>query len=282
MRAALAVFCLLLGGCTQLFLQPGRELVRDPAQLGLRYEDTWIAAPDGARLHAWFLPATAPARGTVLHLHGNAENISTFIGATHWLPRQGYSVLLLDYRGYGRSGGVATVAHLHEDAAAALSHLLARADLAARPVFVFGQSIGGSVAIRTAARHPDRARIAAVVTEGAFSGYARIAREKLGALWLTWPLQWPLSLLFASEYDAEDAVGDLAMPLLLVHGARDPVVDVSHGRRLHAAARGPRELWVMPEGGHVDAFTHPANRERLLRYFETLASLPSSVTPAAK
>jgi uncharacterized protein len=282
MRLALLAAALLLGSCTQVFLHPGREEVLHPQRLGLAYEDVWIAAPDGARLHAWYLPAAAPARGTVLHLHGNAENISTFIGATHWLPQRGYNVLLLDYRGYGRSEGDPSVAHLHEDAAAALSHLLARGAGSGSPLFVFGQSIGGAVAIRTAAHHPDRARIAAVVTEGAFSGYARIAREKLGALWLTWPLQWPLSLLFASDFDAEDAVGALPMPLLLIHGERDPVVDVSHGRRLYQAARGPRELWIVPGGGHVDAFKHPANRERLLRYFETLASLPSSVTPAAR
>jgi uncharacterized protein len=282
MRAALLLACALCGGCTQVFLQPGRQQVLHPQQAGLAWEDRFIEAPDGARLHAWYLPAAQPARGTVLHLHGNAENITTFISATHWLPARGYNVLLLDYRGYGRSEGVATVAHLHEDAGAALTDLLGRADVARAPVFLFGQSIGGSVAIWTAARHPQRSRVAAVVTEGAFSGYARIAREKLGALWLTWPLQWPLSLLFTSEFDAAGAAGALPMPLLLIHGERDPVVDVSHGRRLYEAARGPRELWIVPGGGHVDAFKQPANRERLLRYFETLASLPSSVTPAAR
>lgn len=282
LRPALLAATALLGACTQLFLQPGRMEVLHPQRLGLAHEDAWIAAPDGARLHGWYLPAAGTARGTVLHLHGNAENISTFIGATHWLPSRGYNVLLLDYRGYGRSEGYATVAHLHEDAAAALSWLLARADRPAAPLFIFGQSIGGAVAIHTAAHHPARGQVVAVVTEGAFSGYSRIAREKLGALWLTWPLQWPLSFLFSSDYDAEDAVGALAMPLLLIHGEHDPVVGLSHGRRLREAARGASELWIVPGGGHVDALKQPGNRERLLRYFEDLTSLPSSVTPAAK
>ncbi len=262
-RAAALVLALLVAGCTQLFLHPGHMQALHPEKLGLAYQDVWFPAPDGARLHGWYLPAAGPARGTVLHLHGNAENISTFIAAVHWLPAQGYNVLLVDYRGYGRSEGVATIDTVHEDARLALDHALARGG----PLFVFGQSLGGSAAIYTVAHHPQRERVAGVIAEGAFSGYRRIAREKMNRLWLTWPLQYPLSFLFSDEYAAVDCVARLApVPLLLVQGDRDEVVDPAHARRLYRAAREPRELWLVPGAGHIDAFTRAENRERLLEF----------------
>ena len=266
MRAAGRVLALagslLAAACTNVFLQPGHMEVWHPQRVGLAWEDVWLPAPDGARLHGWYLPAAAPSRGTVLHFHGNAENITTFLGAVHWLPAAGYNVLLVDYRGYGRSEGAATVDSVHEDARVALDAALARPG----PLFVFGQSLGGSVAVHAVAHHPERARVKAVISEGAFSSYRRIARETMHRIWLTWPLQWPLSFLFSDRYAAEDAAAALApVPLLVVHGADDIVVPPHHARRLFEAAREPRELWIVP-GGHVAAFTVPANRERLLAY----------------
>lgn len=269
MRTPILAFALLLAGCTQLFLHPDRAQVLHPSKMGLRYEDVWIPAPDGARLHAWYLPADGPAHGTVLHLHGNAENISTFIAAVHWLPSRGYNVLLLDYRGYGESEGDATIDNVHEDAQLALRWLLARPGADSEHLAVFGQSLGGSAAIWTVAHEPQKARVKALVTEGAFSSYSRIAREKMNLLWLTWPLQWPLSLLFSDRYAAQDAVGAIApVPLLLMHGEKDPVVPVSHAQRLYDAAREPRELWIIPGGEHVNALTKEDRRERFLAFLE--------------
>lgn len=287
LRVALLAAAALLGGCTQLFLHPGRQQVLHPQRLGLAHEDIWLDAADGAKLHGWYLPAAGTARGTVLHLHGNAENISTFIAAVHWLPARGYNVLLIDYRGYGRSEGYATVANVHEDARDALSYLLRRPGADSQRLVVFGQSLGGSAAIHTVARHPGRGQVKAVIAEGAFASYSRIAREKMSQAWLTWALQWPLSLLFSDRYSAEDAVGRLdGVPLLLVHGDQDPVVPPSHARRLYDAARDPRELWTVAGGRHVDAFARPGlreeYRERLVRYLDSRTSLPSSVTVAAK
>jgi uncharacterized protein len=261
-RLAVLAFAVLAAGCTQIFLQPGHMQVLHPARLGLAWEDVWLPSLDGARMHGWWLPAAAPARGTVLHFHGNAENITTFLGAVHWLPAAGYNVLLVDYRGYGRSEGVATIDGVHEDARVAIDAALARPG----PLFVFGQSLGGSIAVHAVAHHPERARIKAVIAEGAFAGYRRIAREKMNALWLTWPVQWPASLLFSDRYAAQDAAAMLApVPLLVVHGTDDVVVAPSHARRLYEAAREPRELWLVP-GPHVAAFTKLENRERLLAY----------------
>jgi uncharacterized protein len=268
----------LLAGCTQLFLYPGHMQVLHPRTLGLAHEDFWLTAPDGARLHGWHLRAAGTPRGTVLHLHGNAENISTFIGAVHWLPAAGYDVRLVDYRGYGQSEGTATIDNVHEDARLALQDLLERPG----PLFVFGQSLGGSAAIHAVANEPRRARLSAVITEGAFSSYSSIARQKMDQFWLTWPLQYPLSWLFSDRYAAVDAVTRLApVPLLVMHGEHDEVVPPSHAQRLYAAARAPRELWIVPGSGHVNAFTKAENREILLAFLARSAAAASSARPPA-
>ena len=146
-------------------------------------------AGDGTRLHGWFLPAAGRALGTILFLHGNAENVSTHIMSVRWLPARGFNVFLLDYRGYGASAGVPTQAGVQDDVDSALRTLLARPDVDPDRVVVFGQSLGGAIAVlsRGAFRLPQHIR--ALVVESAFASYRQIAREKLADFWLTWPLQ---------------------------------------------------------------------------------------------
>ncbi len=267
--------CLILSGCTSVFLQPDRVPYFADRPLGTPTEDVWIAAPDGQKLHALYLPAHGRARATVLYLHGNAENLSTHVRAVEWLPAQGYSVLALDYRGYGRSSGKASIRGVHEDAAAALAWLAAQQGEADMPVIVYGQSLGASIAIRSVASSPFRDTVAAVVAESPFARYRGIAREKLSQVWLTWPLQWPLSLLISDRYAAIDVVNQLSpIPLLLIHGAHDVVVDVRHSQRLYAAAGLPKDLWVIPQGGHIDATRRESVRERLLAFLAGIGQAP--------
>ncbi len=269
MRLTLLLFTLLCAACTQLFLYPSKQQVLHPEKLGLKYDDVFLPMGDGLRLHGWYLHAKGRPKGTLLHLHGNAENISTFIAPVHWLPSRGYNVLLLDYSGYGKSEGVATVPGVHRDAKIALEYLLSRPGPDSESLVVFGQSLGGAVGIYTVAHSPQRERVKAVISEGAFSGYARIAREKMNLLWLTWPLQWPLSFLFSDEFSPEDAAAGLSpVPLLLIHGDADTIVPYSHSRILYGASQEPRELWTVPGGQHVDALAKTEMRERFVAYLE--------------
>ena len=254
-----------LSGCTSVFLYPDHvQYFRDRA-LGTPAEDVWIPARDGGELHALYLPAQGSSRATVLYLHGNAENVSSHVHAVRWLPAQGYSVLALDYRGYGRSSGDASVDGLHEDAEAALGWLAARQSDA--PLIVFGQSLGGSVAIRVVADTALRERIVAVIADSAFASYRSVAREKLGQVWLTWPLQWPLSLLISDRYSAVGVVDRISpIPLLLMHGTRDVIVDSGNSQRLYDAAREPKDLWLIPDGLHTDSVSREPVRARLLEF----------------
>jgi fermentation-respiration switch protein FrsA (DUF1100 family) len=266
---------LTLGGCTGVIFQPMHELVLTPDQIGLPYEEVEFAAADGVRLHGWFLPAQAPRRGSILFLHGNAQNISTHIASVAWLPAEGFDVLLFDYRGYGRSEGSPSLPGLHRDFAAALQALLARPEVDPGRVVVFGQSLGASLAITALAAAPRRQQVRALIVEGAFTSYRALAREKLAGFWLTWPVQAPLALTIDDRYRPVDVIGELTpLPLLIVHGEADQVVPPDHAVALYEAARPPKTLWLVPGAGHIAAFTTPANRAELVDYLTRTLTSP--------
>ena len=268
---ALAGLAAALGGCSGLIFQPMRELVLTPDEIGLDYRDVHLEAEDGVRLHGWFLPAKPPRRGSVLFLHGNAENISTHIRSVAWLPASGFDVLLVDYRGYGLSGGSPSLAGLHLDFEAALGALLRRPDADPDRVIVLGQSLGGSLAITALAASPRRGRVRALIALGAFTSYRALAREKLAEFWLTWPLQAPLGLAIDDRYRPVDAIGELSpLPVLIVHGEADRVVPPHHASALYRAAGPPKALWVVPGAGHLEALATAASRARLIDHLNAL------------
>jgi len=269
-HAVLAItLVIFLSGCAGLFFYPQKELLRTPDQIGLEYEDVSFTSTDGTHLHGWFLPAQQDVKGTIVFYHGNAENISTHIGAVYWLPAAGYNVFLFDYRGYGSSGGRASIKGVHEDARAALQYVHDRADVDPQRLVLFGQSLGGAIAIYTAATTD--IPLAVVVVESAFSDYHKITREKFADFFLTWPLQWPLSYTVTDRYSPVKVVADITSPLLIIHGDADTVVPVEHAYDLYQAATGDKTLWIVKGGGHTAAFGayHEEYRPRLLSYLET-------------
>jgi fermentation-respiration switch protein FrsA (DUF1100 family) len=266
---------LALGGCTGVIFQPMHELVLTPDQIGLEYEEVEFATADGVRLHGWFLPAQAPRRGSILFLHGNAQNISTHIASVAWLPADGFDVLLFDYRGYGRSEGSPSLPGLHLDFAAALEALFAHPKIDPDRVVVFGQSLGAALAITALAASPRRQQVRALIVEGAFTSYRALAREKLADFWLTWPVQAPLALTIDDRYRPIDVIGELApLPLLIVHGEADQVVPPDHALALYQAARPPKTLWLVPGAGHIGAFSTAANRAELVEYLTRTLTEP--------
>lgn len=270
MRRALLVLVLCsasLAGCTSVFFQPMRGHVATPERIGLAYQDVYFEAADGVRLHGWFIPAQGAATGTVFFLHGNAENISTHIGSVYWLPKQGFNVFLPDYRGYGLSQGTPTMAGVMNDIGAAFDTLLARADVDPQRIVVFGQSLGGSLAISYVARSPHRGRIRALAVESAFSDFHGIAQEKLASFWLTWPFQWLAVFTIDNGYSPLRAVDQVApIPLLLIYDERDSIVPSHHGRDLYDRAREPKEFWIVPDTGHIEAFRTSEMRERFVAW----------------
>jgi uncharacterized protein len=265
------ISCAFFAGCTSVFFQPQNIEYLTPDKIGLKYEEVRFRSSDGLMLFGWFLPAQGKAKGTVLFLHGNAENISTHIANVHWLPAQHYNVFLPDYRGYGGSEGSPSLEGVQDDITSAIGYLLKRPDIDTERIVILAQSLGGASAIYNVAHSPYRDKIKALITESAFSDYRTITREKLASFWLTWPLQWPLSFSIDNDYSPLPLVSKISpIPLLIIHGDEDQVVPLSHGQALFAAAAQPKEMWVVRGGGHIGAFRQKKYQYQLLEYLERI------------
>ncbi len=254
----------MLAGCIErMFFYPDSATYTTPAQLGVRAEDVQIVTADGSRLHGWFLPAVGNAKGSVLHLHGNAANVSNHLPLVSWLPARGYNVLMVDYRGFGRSEGKPSLDGIVDDAAAALAHLRKRPDVDAARLVVLGQSIGGATALRMLARDPAGVRLA--VIDSAFASYRGIARDATSG----GPLA-PIAALTAGVLPGQDkdpitALKSIQVPLIFVHGARDSIIPPANSERLHAAKPGSQH-WSVPDAMHIMALAQPGSwREKLVQ-----------------
>ena len=219
---------------------PFRELEGSPADLGLKYEDIQFVAEDGALLHGWWIPH-AQARGTLLHCHGNAGNISHRLDLAADLHRLQVNVFLFDYRGYGRSRGLPTEQGTYRDARAAYEFVRAQyGDQEQPPVIAHGQSLGGAVAVQLARDVPLRG----LIVESCFSSTLDMAR--LLYPWL--PARW----LCGFRYDARSKVGRLTLPKLFAHSPQDEMIPYALGRELFAAAAEPKRFCAL-RGGHNEA-----------------------------
>ena len=277
-RLAVILLAVLPAGCTSLFFQPHRVQVHTPDQLGLTYHGVRFSAEDGVELYGWFLPAKGSASGTVLHLHGNAENMSTHFAGVAWMPARGFNVFVFDYRGYGASEGNPSLEGAQKDIDAAMKTLLARGDIDKNRIAVYGQSLGGALAVYNVAHSPYRDRIRAVVIESTFSGYVEIAREKFADHWFTWPFQWMPWLTVDDRFSPLPAMPKISpIPVLILHGDQDAVVPVHHAKVLYEAALEPKEVWIVPGAGHIQTMHDPAQRDRLVAYLrEALGESPQN------
>ncbi len=265
MRALTAlVLLLIVVGCTPVFFQPSGYLYATPGLYGIQYEPVEFKADDGTNLFAWFLPARGEARGTVLYLHGNAENISTHFANVAWMPAEGFNVFAIDYRGYGGSAGSPSLPGAQLDIDAAMRVLLARRDVDPSRIIVFGQSLGGALAIHYVAHSAYRSHVRAVIADSPFSDYQRIAREKMAGFFMTWPLQWLANFVINNDYAPIASVHALSpIPLLLIHGEDDSIISPRHSQALYDNAAQPKDLWLLPETGHIQSVRSTALRKRL-------------------
>jgi uncharacterized protein len=206
------------------------------------YEDVAVETEDGERLHGWWIPAAGRALGHVLLLHGNAGNVGDRVLHADLLHRAGLDVLLVDYRGYGRSTGRASEEGTSRDARAALAALLAREDVDAGRVLVLGESLGGAVAVELALEAPP----AGLVLVSTFTSVRDMARR-----------HYPFvpAAAVPDAYPSLRRIGDLRAPLLVLHGDRDDLVPLMHGEELFDAAPEPKRMHVLAGAGHNDLVT---------------------------
>ena len=270
---ALVVGYLKFVGLDAKFYYPDHEVYVDPAQLGLRYQNITFRTRDGVKLHGWFLPAVGVAKGMVVHCHGNAANVTGHVVLVSWLPDAGYHVLMFDYRGYGKSEGRVTRAGTILDAHAALDYARARPEAAGLPVFLYGQSLGGAVAIVVAA---DRPEVAAVVAESTFSSHRGIAARHVRRLVrFDWLARFLATISISGGYYPIDVVARLSpRPLLVIAAENDQICFPELARELYDAAGEPKSFWLAPRAEHLAILEeHPRElAERVTQFFDQAAN----------
>lgn len=223
---------------------PGRTLEAFPSDLGLEYEDVTLETDDGESLHGWYIPAPE-ARGVLLFFHGNAGNISHRLDSISIFHRLGLDVLIIDYRGYGRSSGKPTEQGTYRDAEAAWRHLVDERGIPAGRIVIFGRSLGGAVGARLGSRLGDGDTPAAVIIESSFTSGVDMARRLYPFL--------PARLITRLRYPVVEYASLLESPVLVVHSRDDEIIPFEMGQRIHEVAKGEKAFLEL-RGGHNEGF----------------------------
>ena len=252
---------------------PTAEIAGTPEDFNLQYDEVWVPVtartPEGhsiEHMHAWWIPARQAHAPAMLYLHGNGWNIGDSAYNTARLQRMGFSILAIDYRGYGRSeGGFPSESQIYEDAQAAWSYLKTR-EPDARKRFIYGHSLGGAVAIDLAVKNPDAVGL---IVESSFTSMADMGRRN------AWLRNLPLEWIVTQRFDSLAKVGRLTMPVLFIHGTVDHVIPQEMSQRLYDAAPQPKRLVLIPDAGHSSiAVVGMAQYRRAVQEFVQLIESP--------
>ena len=222
------------------------------------FEDCWFEAVDGLRIHGWYLKHEKP-KAVILYAHGNAGNVTHRAAiAAHLHNRFDASILLFDYRGYGRSEGTPTVDGLVRDALAARDYLALRERISLKDIVLMGRSLGGAIVVELAA--DDGAR--GLVLESTFSSLRDVAVSHYPRMLV--------NLLVADRLDSRSAISRFRGPVLISHGNADQTIPIALGRELFDAANEPKVFVEVAGADHND----PQSEDYYNNLERFLAELP--------
>ncbi len=236
--AAIIVKLIVLRLEPRLAFYPEPGVQETPTEVSLPFTDVQIRTADGEALHGWWLEAPS-ARAQVIFWHGNGGNLSGWLPAIAGLRRHGFSVLAVDYRGYGASTGAPSERGVYRDADATLAAFHERFERPGLPVIYWGRSLGSAVAAYTASRQAP----GALVLETPFANLRAVVADR--------PVFWALSFFSSYSFPTARFLERYDGPLLVVHGDADSIVPFSVGRALFDAAHTSRKTFVtIPGAGH--------------------------------
>ncbi|WP_013320938.1 alpha/beta hydrolase [Gloeothece verrucosa] len=232
----------------RLIFSPSSRIKSTPSDLGLAYSQVWIPVLtwEGKleKMHAWWIPSESSSSEVLLYLHGNGVNMGANLGPIEKFHQMGFNVLMIDYRGYGRSEGkFPSESEVYRDAQAAWDYLVLKQKIAPEAIFIFGHSLGGAVAIDLAVRKPNAA---GVILESAFTSMVDMIDHL--------PLYRfiPAKLVLNQRFDNLSKLKLLRVPLMLIHGTQDCTVPPSMSQVLYDLAPVPKQLLFIPLAGHND------------------------------
>jgi len=219
---------------------PFRQLDQTPQDTGLDFDDITLTTADHETIHGWYVPARNE-RAVLLFCHGNAGNISHRLDMLRILNSLGLSVLLFDYRGYGKSTGRPSEHGTYRDVETAWEYLTHGKDVPPHKIIAFGESIGCAVAIELALRR----RVGCLVLLAGFTSLPELGQQLYP--WL------PVKLLAKYRYASIEKISSITCPKLIIHSPEDEIVPFQHGRALFERAGAPKEFLEI-RGGHNEGF----------------------------
>jgi fermentation-respiration switch protein FrsA (DUF1100 family) len=248
--ALLVIFVVRIYG-VRFVLFPNWVLPKNPPRPFLDRGEVWILDTDEGTVEAFFLPAAQHAQ-TVIFTHGNGELIDDHLSLGSWYQEHGFSVLIPEYRGYGRSNGTPSKDALTRDFVVFYDRLRAHPAVDAGHIYFHGRSLGGAIAAAAAVQRAPRA----LVLESTFTSVRQLARDR-----------GIPGFLVADSFDSETALRNASFPVLLIQGSRDDIVPARHARQLASVI--PRHTVLMLDCGHNDC---PLQKSDILRFLQTSGS----------
>jgi pimeloyl-ACP methyl ester carboxylesterase len=230
---------------TRFIFFPSPVIQTTPEIFNLRYQEVWLPVTTTRqveRIHGWWIPATQSNGKVLLYLHGNGINISANVAHAHRFNQMGFSVLLIDYRGYGRSeGAFPSETSVYQDAAVAWDYLVTQRQIDPSQIFIYGHSLGGAIAIHLALQQPNAAGL---IVESSFTSIrAMIDFQRAYRI-------FPVDLILRQRFDSISRVNALQIPVLFIHGTADWQVPAQMSEQLYAATPEPKQLVLIPGAGH--------------------------------
>ena len=258
---------------------PGSRLPQStPTAAGLDYEDVELMSADGVRLSGWWVPVEGSEKAALLvHGWGGEKSDEHILKTAPVYHREGYSVLIIDLRGQGESGGTRrTLAYRETRDVRGELLWLGKRGFREENIELHGWSMGGATVVRAATG----SGVAAVVEE---AGYADLPLLLEGAIPRIsgLPRLFVPGVLFAGrlwpDFDAwsvrpEREAAQLWLedvPFFIIHSTADGIIPVEHARRF-AAAHPDARIWILDDHQHVQAFAHPEYEERLRDFLNTV------------
>ncbi|WP_024688361.1 MULTISPECIES: alpha/beta hydrolase [Pseudomonas syringae group] len=226
-------------------------------------------------IHAWWWPASRKDAPAVLYLHGSRWNLTGQLFRIEQLRALGFSILAIDYRGFGQSmGQLPSEKTVYEDARIAWERFeQLQPDPQKR--LIYGHSLGGAVAVDLAAElgrdaEKDNTAPAArgLIIESTFTSLGDVATAIANT---SLPVRWLLS----QKFDSVDKIADIHMPVLIVHGTDDRYVPARFSKELFEAAREPKNLLLVPGGTHNNSMR--LGRQAYSQAIQTLLKTPSTL-----
>ncbi|MDJ0520158.1 MAG: alpha/beta fold hydrolase [Trichodesmium sp. MO_231.B1] len=244
--------CIFLVLVQQRFIFfPSSVIEITPENVNLPYEDVWLPVSQKKgkleRIHGWWIPANSyrsDFQDVVLYFHGNGVNIGANVEQAYKFHKLGFDVLLIDYRGYGRStGNFPSEGQIYQDIEIVWNYLVNQREINPQNILVCGHSLGGAIAIELATRHP---QIAGLIIKSSFTSMQNMVNYQGGIYKL-----FPVKLLLHQKFDSISKLRKLDIPILLVHGTEDMSVPAYMSEELFGVTPAEiKDLYIVPGAGH--------------------------------